>query len=87
MRDPSKGHAALRKDRWSAQDTMYFLTCCLRSGQSGLDSKDPFQSSISILKSLESKSLKTVHGIVHMPDHIHILIELNTETKLQDVMR
>ncbi|MDA0347677.1 MAG: transposase [Verrucomicrobia bacterium] len=87
MRDPSKGHAALRKGRWSAQDTMYFLTICLRTGQSGLDSKELFESSLTHLKTLEKDKCRAVHGIVHMPDHVHLLVELNTETNLQDLVR
>lgn len=87
MRDPSKGHAALRKGRWSAHDTMYFLTICLRTGQLGLDSKKLFETSLKILKTLEEDSCKALHGIVHMPDHVHMLVELNTETNLQAIVR
>ena len=87
MRDPSKGHAALRKGRWSAPDTIYFLTICLKTGQSGLDSKSLFDSSLAHLKTLENDKCRAIHGIVHMPDHVHLLVELNTETKLQELVR
>jgi putative transposase len=87
MRDPSKGHAALRKRRWSARDTMYFLTICLRSGQTGLDTKELFETSLTILRTLEKDSIKTLQCLVHMPDHIHILIESNSDSNLPDIVR
>jgi REP element-mobilizing transposase RayT len=87
MRNPSKGHAALRKGRWSAGDTMYFITICLRPEQSGFDRQELFEKSLTTLKTLEGESCKVIHGIVHMPDHIHMLIELNTETSLQELVR
>jgi putative transposase len=87
MRDPAKGHAALRKGRWSALNSTYFLTICLRKGQSGLDSKELFEASLTILKSLENGICKVIHGIVHMPDHIHLLIQLSAENELSHVVR
>jgi putative transposase len=87
MRDPSKGLAALRKGRWSTQDTYYFITICLTKGQRGLNSNEVFNSTLHILTSAETGLCKTVHAFVHMPDHIHLLIELNTETSLQDFVR
>ncbi len=87
MRDPSKGHAALRKGRWSAPNTLYFLTICLNTGQSGLDSNGLFEASLTHLKMLEKEKCRAIHGIVHMPDHVHLLVELNTETNLQDLVR
>ena len=87
MRDPSKGHAALRKGRWSARDTLYFITICLKNGQSGLDSLELFEKTLTVLKTLENDSLKTLHGIVQMPDHIHMLIESNSRSNLPDLVR
>lgn len=87
MRDPSKGHSALRKGRWSTQDTLYFITICLRSEQAGLDSVELFESSMKILNALECESCKALHGIVHMPNHIHLLVELNNTVSLQELVR
>ncbi len=87
MRDPLKGHAALRKGRWSAQDTLYFITVCLKPKQVGLDSNELFDTGTKILTALESNSCKAVHALVHMPDHIHLLVELGHETSLQDLVR
>ena len=87
MRDPFKGHAALRKGRWSAQDTLYFITICLIPGQTGLDSHGQFESSLKILKALEEDTCNEVHALVHMPNHIHVLIELGNQTQLAEVIR
>ncbi|MDG2168079.1 MAG: transposase [Opitutales bacterium] len=87
MRDPLKGHAALRVGRWSTTDTFYFITICLKPVQVGLNTDELFDNSVGTLKALEGDSCKAVHGVVHMPDHIHLLIELNTETSLHDFVR
>jgi len=88
MRNPQKGYSALRKGRSSQAGAAYFLTVCLAKGDKGLDSARVFPACQSVLARIEIESASRCHGFVLMPDHIHLLIELNeTESSLPAVIR
>ena len=36
---------------------------------------------------MENVSFKEVHGLALMPDHLHFLVELGAQRKLQDIVR
>lgn len=77
----------MRKGRSNLTGCTYFLTICLAKEQSGLDSPSIFSSCQLILRRLERANDLICHGFVLMPDHVHLLLDLNeTESDLPSMM-
>lgn len=85
MFDPAKGHAALRRGRWSIAGATYFLTFCPHQRQTGLSSGDLGGALLNYAISMtEEWHLRTA---VVMPDHIHLVAELRSAVNLADAVR
>ncbi len=84
MRDPDKGQVSLRRGRRSAEGALYFLTMCAAKRKSGLDTPKVFEMGIQIAREMETAEAIEFHCLVVMPDHMHLLIRLRGETRLED---
>ena len=87
MKNPFKGHAALRKGRISAAGLFYFVTICLVKNGNGLDSTDLFEVSLATLLEKEEDGKIELVAVVHMPDHLHLLFRLESDLSLGDFIR
>lgn len=85
--DPKKGHAALRRGRWSAPEAEYFLTICTQDGKRGLEHGEITQPLLSGALRLESEGAWHVRTMTEMPNHLHFLIVLGTRLPLSEAMR
>lgn len=85
MPNPTKGHAALRRGRWSSSGATYFLTMCTEGRKSGLDHHD--LSSALLLHARAEDADWHVRTAVVMPDHLHLMIELGRALDLPAAVR
>ena len=85
MLNPTKGHAALRRGRWSSSGAIYFLTMCTEGRKSGLDHHD--LSSTLLLYARAEDADWHVRTAVVMPDHLHLMIELGPALDLPAAVR
>ncbi|MCF7687946.1 MAG: transposase [Cephaloticoccus sp.] len=85
MLNPAKGHAALRRGRWSVPGATYFLTICTQARQTGLDS---IALAPSILQHARALSVGwNLRTAVVMPDHVHLVVELRADETLSSSVR
>jgi putative transposase len=68
-------------------DCVYFLTLCLENGQRGLDNPALFDASVKLLQGIEKTASIEMLALVHMPDHLHLLIRLSQESRLPNLVR
>ena len=81
-RDEAKGHAALRRGRVSVAGARYFLTLCTRDRQPGLTSDAGGRAVQREVLSMEGESIWRVMALTVMPDHVHVLMELDNRLTL-----
>jgi hypothetical protein len=82
MRDPTKGHAALRRGRVSIPHAEYFLTVCTDEKHPGLASPAAATAILAELRALDADQTWQLRSAVVMPDHIHALIILGERLTL-----
>ena len=82
MRDPTKGHAALRRGRVSIPHADYFLTVCTDQKRSGLASPIAASAILTEMRALDADHTWELRCAVVMPDHIHALTILGERLTL-----
>lgn len=87
MSDPDRGHAALRRGRFSQQGASYFITVCTRDKQTGLACAEIFRNLCSIFDQLEAEHIATMRILTLMPDHLHMVFRLGPSADMSEVMR
>ncbi|HVU16880.1 MAG TPA: transposase [Candidatus Didemnitutus sp.] len=83
----TKGHAALRRGRWSCPGAEYFLTICISQRQSCLIGECARKDIFNSMHALEGQGIWHLRAATLMPDHAHLLIVLNNETPLSSAVR
>jgi putative transposase len=81
------GYAALRQYRESRSGADYFITSNLAERGGGLDSPVLTKAVLQQCREIEAEGLWSVRTAVVMPDHIHLLIGLGSQTTLAVGMR
>jgi len=82
MRDPTKGHAALRRGRVSIPHEEYFLTLCTEDRRTGLGSPAAAPAILTELSALDADYTWQLRCAVVMPDHVHALVVLGERLAL-----
>ena len=82
-----RGYGALRRGRYSAPDTDYFLTICLRRPTWGFSHAGLREQCIDTMRHLEGEEIWIVRSAVVMPDHLHMLAMLRRAAELSDAVR
>jgi REP element-mobilizing transposase RayT len=82
MRDPTKGHAALRRGRVSIPHAAYFLTVCTDQKRSGLTSPIAASAILAEMRALDADRTWQLRCAVVMPDHLHVLAILGERLTL-----
>lgn len=82
MRDPTKGHAALRRGRVSIPGAEYFLTVCTGQGRVGLPSPGVAEAILSEARAMDADNTWKLRCAVVMPEHIHLLAILGERLSL-----
>jgi putative transposase len=78
----NKGHAALRRGRFSQASTEYFLTLCTESRQAGLTTKCVANAILNEARAMSADGTWIMLCAVIMPDHLHLLINLGERLSL-----
>lgn len=73
MRDPTKGHAALRRGRVSIPHADDVLTVCTDQKRSGLTSPIAASAILAEMRALDADRTWQLRCAVVMPDHLHVL--------------
>ncbi len=85
MLDRAKGHAALRRGRWSVAGATYFLTLCSDRKQRGFSSGALGRAVLDHARTMiDEWHLRTA---VVMPDHLHLVVELRDASDLANAIR
>ncbi len=79
---PERGYAALRRHRYSTPGSNYFVTCCTQDRRKGLNAPAIAQSVVAEITACETASHSRLRGLVIMPDHMHLLLQLGTTLTL-----
>src|SRR5476649_1897110 len=82
MRDPVKGHAALRRGRVSIPNAEYFLTVCTDARRTGLTTPDAATAILAEMRAMELDKTWQLRCAVVMSDHIHLLVILGERLTL-----
>ena len=82
-RHDGPGYRALRAGRQSVPAEWYVVTTC----SAGLDLRPAASIIIEQARALEAEGLIKLYTIVVMPDHCHLVFELNTGPELARVMQ
>jgi len=82
MRDPTKGHAALRRGRVSIAHAEYFLTVCTDEKHPGLTSPAVTTAILTALRAMDADGTWKLRCAVVMPDHVHVLAILGERLTL-----
>lgn len=82
MRDPTKGHAALRRGRVSIPHAEYFLTVCTDQKRSGLTAPALATAILAEMRAMDADRTWQLRCTVVMPDHIHVLAILGERLTL-----
>jgi REP element-mobilizing transposase RayT len=85
--DPLHGHDALRRGRWSESGGEYFLTFCTASRRQGLTAPNLVKAIWGVADKMNQESTWILRTGVVMPDHIHLLAEINSAIGLADAVR
>jgi len=85
MLNSAKGHAALRRGRWSVVGASYFLTICTEGRRHGLASSE--LGSGLLQQAQASDAGWRLRAAVVMPDHVHLIIKLEEREDLAEVVR
>jgi len=81
-RDPAKGHAALRRGRYTSAGAEYFLTICTDARKPGLTVPLVATAVMDELRRMETDGTWQVRCAVVMPDHLHLLVILGDRLSL-----
>ncbi len=87
MLNPTNGHSALRRGRYSSPHAEYFLTLCTHEKISGLTHPPLAPIIRDQWQHLEAQNHWHVRTAVIMPDHIHMLITLGENSELPSIIR
>ena len=82
MRDPHKGHEALRRGRVSVPNGEYFLTLCTDDRRIGLTSPLIALAILREMQRMMSDRVWQVRCATIMPDHVHALVVLGERLSL-----
>ena len=82
MRDPTKGHAALRRGRSSIPQAEYFLTICTDQKRPGLTTPAVASVILAEMRAMEADGTWQLRCAVVMPDHLHALAILGERLTL-----
>ena len=82
MRDPTKGHAALRRGRVSIPHADYFLTVCTDRKRPGLTSPAAATAILTELRAMDADGTWQLRCAAVMPDHVHVLAILGERLTL-----
>lgn len=82
MRDPTKGHAALRRGRVSLPHADYFLTLCTDEKRPGLTSPAVATAILTALRAMDADGTWRLRCAVVMPDHLHAVVILGERLTL-----
>lgn len=82
MRDPQKGHAALRRGRCSLPNREYYLTIGTDEKRTGLTLDKVAPAILAELHAMNADQTWQLRCAVVMPDHIHLLIVLGDRLSL-----
>jgi REP element-mobilizing transposase RayT len=82
MRNPMKGHAALRRGRVSIPHAEYFLTVCTEAKRPGLASPAVAPAILAEMRAMDADHTWQLRCAVVMPDHIHVLAILGERLTL-----
>jgi putative transposase len=80
--DPNRGHAALRRGRYSQPSAEYFLTLCTEARQSGLTTQGVADAILNETRAMSVDGTWTLLCAVIMPDHLHLLFNLGERLPL-----
>lgn len=80
--NPGKGHAALRRGRFSQPGSGYFLTVCTEDRRSGLASDLAADAIWNEIAAMEADATWGLRCGVIMPDHLHLLVSLGERLPL-----
>jgi putative transposase len=80
--DPTKGHAALRRGRYSQPSAEYFLTLCTDGRLQGLTTQPLAKVIMNELQAMVADETWYVRCAVIMPDHLHLLAILGERLPL-----
>lgn len=83
LRNPAKGHAALRRGRVSTPNAAYFLTVCTDHRAAGLTEPPIASRILDEMRAMQAGGVWSVRCAVIMPDHSHLLIELGAKLSLE----
>jgi putative transposase len=79
---PARGYEALRRHRYSSPGSSYFVTCCTQGRRKGLNTGAIAQAIAAEITACEMASHSRLHGLVIMPDHVHLLLQLGSTLTL-----
>ena len=82
MRDPTKGHAALRRGRVSIAHANYFLSVCTDNRRAGLTTPALARAIAAEMQAIEADAARRLHCATVMPDHLHLLVTLGDQLTL-----
>jgi REP element-mobilizing transposase RayT len=82
MRNPAKGHAALRLGRVSIPNAEYFLTICTDKARAGLTTPATAGFILREMHAMEADQSWQLRCAVIMPDHLHVLATLGERLPL-----
>jgi len=81
-RDPHKGHAALRRGRWTQSGADYFLTTCTEDKRRGLTVPPVADDILQEMHAMEADGCWQLRCAIVMPDRAHFLITLGQRLSL-----
>lgn len=80
--DPNRGHAALRRGRFSLAGREYFLTICTEGRRRGLTKPEIADAILTEANAMSADQTWILQCAVTMPDHLHLLIALGDRLPL-----
>ena len=83
LRDPHRGHDALRRGRSSQPGATYFLTLCTEDRHGGLTNSAIGMAIMAEAHALTVDSSWTLRAATIMPDHVHLLITLGERLSVE----
>lgn len=83
MAIPEKGISTLRRNRIDQAGARYFITAVTRNRKVGLANDEIWKCCIDIIES----GVAEIYAVVLMPDHLHLLFELPSDSAPGDIVR
>jgi len=85
--DRGKGHAALRRGRFSKASAEYFLTLCTDGKRPGLATPEVSTAILGEMQAMAADGTWTLSCGVVMPDHLHMLIKPGERLPLEKAVQ